>query len=88
VAAYRAAGWSIFSSLPQPIVAVPAFLFVMLVRPALPLALGFAAGAMAWMVVSELVPDAREHERDDVAGVIAVLCALAMLAVAWWFSPV
>lgn len=55
----RAAGWSIFSSLPQPLLAVPAFLFVESFREALPVGLGFAAGAMVWMAAHELIPDAR-----------------------------
>ena len=56
-----AAAWSIFSSLPQPLVAVPAFFFVEQVRSVLPIGLGFAAGAMVWLSVTELVPDAREN---------------------------
>jgi zinc transporter ZupT len=55
-----AAWWSVFSSLPQPLVAVPAFLFVEQVRGVLPIGLAFAAGAMIWMVVRELLPDALE----------------------------
>ena len=55
-----AAGWSIFSSLPQPLLAAPAFLFVDTFMSVLPVALGFAAGAMVWMVLGELVPEALE----------------------------
>lgn len=54
-----AAGWSIFSSLPQPLMAVPAWLMVEAFAPALPVGLGLAAGAMLWMSLAELLPDAR-----------------------------
>ena len=53
----KCAGWSVFSSLPQPLMAMPAFLFVELFRPALPYGIGFAAGAMAFMVLVELLPE-------------------------------
>ena len=55
----RCAFWSVFSSLPQPLMSVPAFLFVEAFRVALPWGLGFAGGAMLWMVAAEIVPDAR-----------------------------
>lgn len=58
VSAWRAAGWSIFSSIPQPLLAVPAFLMVRFFEPLLAAGLGFAGGAMAWMVFAQLVPQA------------------------------
>ncbi len=58
---WACAGWSVFSSLPQPLMAVPAFLFVESIRPLLPYGLGFAAGAMVLMVFLELLPEAYEN---------------------------
>lgn len=75
-----AAGWSIFSSLPQPLLAVPAFLFVDAFEGILPAALGFAAGAMIWMVARELLPEALEQAPRRVVAVTSVASFAAMLA--------
>ncbi len=58
-----AALWSVFSSLPQPLIAPVAYLFVKQFHAVLPFGLGLAAGAMLWMVVSELLPDLKPDER-------------------------
>jgi zinc transporter, ZIP family len=75
-----AAGWSIFSSLPQPIMAVPAFLFVEKFTGFLPIGLGFAAGAMLWLVLSDLLPEAFATARTSTVIVTATSSAIAMLA--------
>jgi len=75
-----AAGWSIFSSLPQPLMAVPAFLFVESFSGVLPIGLGFAAGAMVWLAAAELVPDALETTRPLAVAATVAGAALAMLA--------
>jgi zinc transporter ZupT len=75
-----AAGWSIFSSLPQPLLAVPAFLFVEAFAGVLPSALGFAAGAMVWMVARELLPEALRQATAGRVAAAAIAAFGAMLA--------
>lgn len=53
----RCAGYAILTSVPQPLLAVPAFLLTSLFRPLVAPSLGFAGGAMIFLVVSELIPD-------------------------------
>ncbi|KAL2511650.1 putative zinc transporter [Abeliophyllum distichum] len=49
--------WSVITSLPQPIVAVPSFICADAFNKFLPFATGFAAGCMIWMVIAEVLPD-------------------------------
>jgi len=75
----RCAGWSVLSSLPQPLMAVPAFLFVEMFRPALPWGLGFAAGAMVFMVLVELLPEAFHEGRRPAVATLATLSIIGMV---------
>ncbi|WP_103026954.1 ZIP family metal transporter [Salinibacter altiplanensis] len=77
---WKAAGWSIFTSLPQPLMALPAFLFVLIFEPVLPVGLGLAAGAMIWMVFAELIPDALEEISGATAGAAVTLAFAALFA--------
>ncbi|KAJ6809929.1 putative zinc transporter [Iris pallida] len=67
--------WSVITSLPQPLVAVPSFLCADAFHKLLPFGTGFAAGCMIWMVIAEVLPDAfKEATPSQVAsaGTLAV----------------
>ncbi|WP_411717047.1 ZIP family metal transporter [Natronomonas sp.] len=61
---WRMVGAAVFSSLPQPIGAVIAFVFVTWAREFLPFGFGFAAGAMVYLVVTEFIPEALDTGAD------------------------
>jgi ZIP family zinc transporter len=75
-----AAGWSVFSSLPQPLMALPAYLLVATFEPFLPVGLGFAAGAMLWLVGRELLPEALHETRPPTVAAVVAGAAAAMIA--------
>ena len=79
VSVSKCAGWSVVSSLPQPLMAVPAFLFVEAFRPALPWGLGFAAGAMVFMVLVELLPEAFDRGRRAEVATVATVATIGMV---------
>lgn len=77
---WQAALWSIFTSLPQPIMAVPSYTAVKAFEPFLPLGFGIAAGAMIWMVFAELIPDANKSAASSTVGIVVTLAFAAMVA--------
>lgn len=74
-----AAWWSVFSSLPQPVLAVPAYLSVLWFAPLLPAGLGFAAGAMAWLAVADMLPEATSGAPLWRVAAVVALSVAAML---------
>ena len=63
---YGTAKWKMFgaavlTSIPQPIGAAIAFVFVRIAREFLPFGFGFAAGAMIFLVFRDLIPEALAH---------------------------
>ena len=71
VSGWKCVGWAIFSGVPQLIAAVPAYLAVVAFRPVLPYAFGFAAGAMIFLVMSEMIPESRDSEKQRLSSAVA-----------------
>ena len=60
------------SAVVEPIAGVLGAVAVILMRPILPYALAFAAGAMIYVVVEELIPESQLEKHTDVATVGAM----------------
>jgi ZIP family zinc transporter len=71
VSGWRCIGWAIVSGIPQVLAAIPAYLAVRAFRPILPYGFGFAAGAMIFLVMSEMIPESRENEKQRMSSAIA-----------------
>ena len=72
-------GWSIFSNLPQPLIAVPIFHFVSHSIPWMPVGMGFAAGAMIYVALFELLFEALETLNRFSVFLLVLLSASSML---------
>lgn len=75
VAAGHAAGLSVASKISQPLLALAAFALAPALAGFLPAGLGFAAGALLFLVLTELVPDA--YERAPALGIALVVSGAA-----------
>lgn len=73
------------SAVVEPIAAALGAAAVLLVRPLLPYALAFAAGAMIYVVVEELIPEAQQEGHTDLAtsGTILGFTVMMLLDVAF-----
>jgi zinc transporter, ZIP family len=72
---------SILTSVPQPLLAVPSALIAWFFEPLLPIGLGFAGGAMIYLTVAELIPDALAHGGKTLTawGVMLGLCGMLLV---------
>ncbi|NQT65114.1 MAG: ZIP family metal transporter [FCB group bacterium] len=67
------------SGIVEPIAGVIGAAAVILMRPILPYALAFAAGAMIYVVVEELIPEAQQDRNTDIATIGAMIGFAVMM---------
>ena len=67
------------SGIVEPVAGVLGAVAVILFRPILPYALSFAAGAMIYVVVEELIPEAQQERSTDLATIGAMLGFAVMM---------
>ncbi|MGI9176161.1 MAG: ZIP family metal transporter [Rhodothermales bacterium] len=67
------------SGVVEPVAAVAGAAAVLVFRPILPYALAFAAGAMIFVVVEELIPESHAHHHEDVATMGTILGFAVMM---------
>lgn len=90
VSTTKCAWVSVLTSVPQPIMCVPAFLLAWAFEPLLPIGLGFAGGAMIYLTISELIPDALEEGGKSLTawGVMIGLCLMLLITTLLELIPV
>ena len=67
------------SAVVEPVAALAGAAATLLIRPILPYALAFAAGAMIYVVVEELIPESQQHGFGDIATIATMLGFAVMM---------
>jgi ZIP family zinc transporter len=68
------------SGVVEPIAALVTIAFSSIIMPVLPYLLAFAAGAMIYVVVEELIPESQEGEHSNIA-TVGVMLGFAIMMV-------
>jgi zinc transporter ZupT len=84
VPVFQAALWCIFSSLGQPVLALPAYAFVESFLPWVPVGLGFASGAMIYVAFFELLKDALESDATPVTIAATTFTSMGVMGAMQW----
>ena len=76
----KAFGYGLFSGIVEPVAAAFTLLLTSFVTPVLPYILAFAAGAMIYVVVEELIPEAQAGNHSNI-GTIGAALGFALMMV-------
>lgn len=79
--------WAIFTSMPQPLIAVPVFMFARHFIFWRSVGLGFAAGSMIWVTCFELLADAIKELSLASTGLITTSSLIAGHLIRQWIDP-
>jgi len=79
VSRWKSWQWGQLSAIVEPIFAVIGAAVVMQVLPILPYALAFAAGAMIFIVVEEVIPESQSGGNTDLATMGLILGFIVMM---------
>ncbi len=77
---WKASGYGILSGIVEPVAALLTIALAGLITPVLPYLLGFAAGAMIYVVVEELIPEMSEEPHSNI-GTIAFTAGFTLMMV-------
>lgn len=76
---FQAFWYAQLSAIVEPFAALIGAAAVLLVEPILPYAMGFAAGAMLYVVVEELIPESQRGDHGDLATTGTIVGFVAMM---------
>ncbi len=84
VSMFKSFNYGQISGVVEPVSAVIGAAAVIFIQPILPYALAFAAGAMIYVVIEELIPESQLHGNTDLAtlGAMGGFCVMMILDVA------
>lgn len=71
--------WGQLSGMVEPVAGVLGAALVVFAEPVLPYALSFAAGAMIYVVVEELIPESQRHEHASDTATIGAMLGFALM---------
>ena len=80
VSRFKSFWYGQLSGFVEPVAALIGALAVSLSKPLLPYAMGFAAGAMIFIVIEELIPESQYGDNGDIATIGTMLGFMCMMA--------